>query len=153
MYKHCNPMSMFEYSKSMFHFSECISAEPFGPQKWFTYQNVGDFICSWYMRLFSNSNGVQVSYAPIFDGRLLLGMSLFSKKYNSLSVGRVWVNSVAVNKGSIWFSFLQCYLPFSRFFTQSHRCDNTQWTKWKCLQGPWQHIFIMQYKWDHIAVK
>ncbi len=34
------------------------------------------------MRLFSNSNGVQVPYAPIFDGRLLLGMSLFSKKYS-----------------------------------------------------------------------
>ncbi len=34
------------------------------------------------MRLFSNSNGVQVLYAPIFDGRLLLGMSLFSKKYS-----------------------------------------------------------------------
>ncbi len=34
------------------------------------------------MRLFSNSNGVHLPYAPIFDGRLLLGMSLFSKKYS-----------------------------------------------------------------------
>ena len=34
------------------------------------------------MRLFSNSNEVQAPYAPIFDGRLLLGMSLFSKKYS-----------------------------------------------------------------------
>ena len=34
------------------------------------------------MRLFSSSNEVQAQYAPIFDGRLLLGMSLFSKKYS-----------------------------------------------------------------------
>ncbi len=60
-----------------------ISPELFGRQKWFTYQNVGNFICYRYMRLFSNSNGMQVPYAPIFDGRLLLGMSLFSKKYST----------------------------------------------------------------------
>ncbi len=36
------------------------------------------------MRLFSNFNEVQAPYAPIFDGRLLLGMSLFSKKYSTL---------------------------------------------------------------------
>ncbi len=36
------------------------------------------------MRLLSNSNAVQAPYAPIFDGRLLLGMSLFSKKYSNL---------------------------------------------------------------------
>ncbi len=59
-----------------------ISPELFGPQKWFTHQNVGSFICYQYMRLFSNSNGMQVPYAPIFDGRLLLGMSLLSKKYS-----------------------------------------------------------------------
>ncbi len=34
------------------------------------------------MRLFSNSNEVQAPYAPIFDGQLLLGMNLFSKKYS-----------------------------------------------------------------------
>ncbi len=40
------------------------------------------------MRLFSNSTGLQVPYAPIFqfDRRLLLGMSLFSKKYGILPV-------------------------------------------------------------------
>ena len=35
------------------------------------------------MRLFSNPNGVQVPYAPISDWRLLLDMSLFSKKYSN----------------------------------------------------------------------
>ena len=59
-----------------------ISLELFGPQKGFTYQNVGNFICYLYLRLFSNSNEVHAPYAPIFDGRLLLGMSLFSKKYS-----------------------------------------------------------------------
>ena len=34
------------------------------------------------------SNEVQAPYAPIFDGRLLLGMSLFSKKYSMLSPHR-----------------------------------------------------------------
>ena len=32
--------------------------------------------------MFANSKEVQAPYAPIFDGRLLLGMSLFSKKYS-----------------------------------------------------------------------
>ncbi len=50
-----------------------ISPELFVRQKWFTYQNVGNFI---YIYIFSNSTEVQALYAPIFDGRLLLGMSL-----------------------------------------------------------------------------
>ncbi len=41
------------------------------------------FICYRYMHLLSNSNAMQAPYAPIFDGRLLLGMSLFSKKYSN----------------------------------------------------------------------
>ncbi len=60
-----------------------ISSELFGPQKWFTYQHVGYFICYRYMCLFSSSNEVQAPYSPIFDGRLLLGMNSFSKKYST----------------------------------------------------------------------
>ena len=41
------------------------------------------------MRLFSNSNGMQVPYGPIFDGRQILGMSLLSKKYINLWLGGV----------------------------------------------------------------
>ncbi len=37
------------------------------------------------MRLFSNPNEVQAPYVPIFYESLLLGMSLFSKKYSIIS--------------------------------------------------------------------
>ncbi len=51
-----------------------------------------------------NSNRVQVPYAPIFDGRLLLGMSLFSRKYSIStflmaifhSINKRWVQTMPV---------------------------------------------------------
>ena len=53
----------------------------FGPQK-MVHLSCRKFICYRYMCLFSSSNGVQVPYVPILDGRLLLSMSLFSKKHS-----------------------------------------------------------------------
>ncbi len=87
-----------------------ISPELFGPQKWFTYQNVGNFICYRYMRLFSNSNEVQAPYAPIFDGRLLLGMSLFSKKYSTILIKGMQHNNVCVRRGDDRLQLVQFYL-------------------------------------------
>ncbi len=49
------------------------------------------FVCT-YMRLFSSSKELQVPYAPIFDGRLLLGRSLFSKKYSMTGGERLMDN-------------------------------------------------------------
>ncbi len=40
-------------------------------------------VISYAIGICANSNEVQAPYAPIFNGRLLLGMSLFSKKYST----------------------------------------------------------------------
>ncbi len=50
------------------------------------------------MRLFHNTSGLQVPYAPIFDGRLLLGMSFFSKKYSILPLNCLTKSSLNDNE-------------------------------------------------------
>ncbi len=85
----------------------------FGLQKWFTYQNVGNYICYRYMRLFSSFNEVQAPCAPIFDGRLLLGMSLFSKKYSNSKCWKLVFRAFPF-MGMFDYYYITRALPLSR---------------------------------------